>query len=114
MQKRESAVWCAEFNGAAVDGSLSVFDGKNCIIKDFFNHGGRGVQLWNSFRYLEFSCAVCAAMDRGEADGGIPVELGNHYIRAVVLMAGWFIHPAGMDVKTSRPAEFGVMWSMTQ
>ena len=106
MQKHVSAVWCAEFHWSTADDSLSVFDGKNCVIQDFYNHGGRGVQLWNSFRYLGFSCAVCAAMDRGEGDGGISEELGDHHIRAVVLMTGWFIHPAGMTAKTSRPAEF--------
>ena len=106
MQKHISMVWRAEFHGATVEDFLSVFDGKNCIIMDFFNHGGHGVQLWHSFPCLEFSCAVCAAMDRGKEDGGISMELGNHYIRAVILMTGWFIHPAGMDVKTSRPANF--------
>ena len=33
------------------------------------------------------------------------MEPGNHYIRAVVMMTGWFIHES-MDVKTSRPAVF--------
>ena len=105
MQKHVSTVWCAEFCGATVEDFLSVFDGKNCVVREFFGHGGRGVQLWNAFRYLEFSCAVCAAMDRGEDDGGISVELGNHYIRAIVMMTGWFIHES-MDAQSSRPAEF--------
>ena len=106
MQNRASTVWCAEFHGATVEDFLEVFGGKNCVIQGCFNHGGRGVQLWNSFRYLEFSCAVCAAMDRGDENGGISEDVGNHYIRAVALMTGWFIHQAGMTAKTARPAEF--------
>ena len=33
------------------------------------------------------------------------MELGNHYIKAIVMMTGWFIHKS-MDAKSSRPAEF--------
>ena len=98
MQNHASTVWCAVFNGSTAEGSRNASGGKNCIIQDFFNHGGRGVQLWNSFRHLGVSYAVCDAMDRGEGNGGISEDVGNHYIRAVVLMTGctWFIHQAGV------------------
>ena len=106
IQKHVSAVWCSAFNGSTVEDFLAVFRASDCIIADLFTHGGRGVQLRSSLRYLEFSYAVCAAMDRGENDGGISSEVGNHYIRAVILMAGWFIHPENMTVKNDQPSGF--------
>ena len=45
-------------------------------------------------------------MDRGEADGGISVELGNHYIRAVVLSYDRVVYlpcrHGCKDIQTSR------------
>ena len=32
--------------------------------------------------------------------------MGNHYIRAAILMTGWFIHPDDMTVKNGQPARF--------
>ena len=106
MQKYVSTVWCSAFNGSTVEDFLDVFRGENCVITEGFTHwhGGREVQLWNSLRYHEFSYAVCAAMDRGENDGGISSEVGNHYIRAAILMTGWVIHPENMPVKNDQPA----------
>ena len=108
MQKHVSTVWCSAFSGSTFEDFLAVFRGSDCVITDLFTHGGRGVQLWNSLRYLEFLCAVCATMDRGEDDGGFSPEVGNHYIRAAILMAGWFIHPdrENMTVKNDQSARF--------
>ena len=55
-------VWRAIFRGSAVEDSLAVFRAasENCIATDFFTHGGRGAQVWNSLRCLEFPYAVCA------------------------------------------------------
>ena len=107
MQKHVSAVWCSVFSGSTVEDFLAAFRGEShyCVITDCFTHGGRGVQVWNSLQYVGFSYAVRAAMDRGEDDGGISPEVGNHYIRAAILMPGWFIHPE-MSVKTNQPAQF--------
>ena len=74
----------------------------------FFTHGDCGVQLRNGPGYPEFAHAVRTAMDRVVGDGGTSMEVGGHYIRALILMAGWFIHryPGNMTVKNGQAPRF--------
>ena len=106
MLKKIPVVWCATFSGTSVEHFLSTSCREDGVITDCFTQGGRGVQLWNSLRYLEFLHTLCAAMDRGVGNGGIPMDVGTHYMRAAVLMTGWFIHPEGMTVKNDQPTRF--------
>ena len=61
---------------------------------DYFEHGGRAVQVYDSVRFLEITCRICRAI----SDGTLRYDVGCRLFQVVFIQAGRFLLDAGMNV----------------
>ena len=100
MQNRVSTVWCAVFNGPAATGHgyLDVLGGKNCVIRDFFNHGCRVCRNRARGWRNGFMCGPDARRASQWPGGGVALAIGNRlFLVAATKMAftgSWHAHGA--------------------
>ena len=69
---------------------------------DYFSHGGRAVQVYNSVRFIEIPCRIC----REISDGTLEYAMGCWLFQLVFTQTGWFLLDAGMNRATEGTPTF--------